>query len=252
MHRFYALAQEEDCAVLSPEDAHHALHVLRLHSGDPVEIVLGGKRYTAAIASATPDHVTARLTGTLPDTESTLRVTLFQGLPKGDKMELIVQKAVELGCAQIVPVAMSRCVVKLTAKDAAKKCERWQKIAREAGKQSGRTCEVTVTAPVPLATLSEHLSSLDAVLVPWEEEKSTGLRSFCLAHPQLHSLGIIIGPEGGISPEEIDILKRAGALPVTLGPRILRTETAGICALSAVMCLMGEMESGRERMEETL
>ena len=150
MHRFYAdgLGEIGSLVTLSEEDARHASRVLRMQPGDAAELFLDGRRFSAEIAEMTADGVTARLISELPSTEAKLRITLYQGLPKAEKMELIVQKAVELGAARVVPVAMSRCVVQLSAKDGAKKQERWQKIAREACKQSGRCQMMAVDAPI--------------------------------------------------------------------------------------------------------
>ena len=140
MHRFYVdenrIRQNE--AELTPEDTQHALRVLRLRRGDEAEIITGGIRYRALLKTAEPGTAVFCLMDPLPSTEPGLRINLFQGLPKADKMEWIIQKAVEIGVVRIVPVFMSRCMVKLNRKDALKKQERWQRIAREAGKQSGR------------------------------------------------------------------------------------------------------------------
>lgn len=150
MHRFYAdgLGEIGSLVTLSEEDARHASRVLRMQPGDAAELFLDGRRFSAEIAEMTAEGVTARLISELPSTEAKLRITLYQGLPKAEKMELIVQKAVELGAARVVPVAMSRCVVQLSAKDGAKKQERWQKIAREACKQSGRCQMMAVDEPI--------------------------------------------------------------------------------------------------------
>ena len=157
-------------------------------------------------------------------------------------MEWIVQKAVELGVSRIVPLAMERSVVQLSPKDAMKKQIRWQRIAHEACKQSCRCVEPSISQPMTIMQVSEVLNELDATVVPWEEEFTHNLRSFNQTFPTLTSIGIIIGPEGGISQHEIDLFCEYGCLPITLGPRILRTETAGICTISALMCLYGEME----------
>ena len=155
MHRFYAdgLGEIGSLVTLSEEDARHASRVLRMQPGDAAELFLDGRRFSAEIAEMTAEGVTARLISELPSTEAKLRITLYQGLPKAEKMELIVQKAVELGAARVVPVAMSRCVVQLSAKDGAKKQERWQKIAREACKQSGRCQMMAVDAPIAFPAL---------------------------------------------------------------------------------------------------
>ena len=244
MHRFYAQGAGEIGSVvaLSEEDAHHAARVLRMKVGDAAELFLDGRRFAAEIADMTAEGVTARLLRELPSTETALRVTLYQGLPKADKMELIVQKAVELGAARVVPVAMSRCVVQLSAKDGAKKQERWQKIAREACKQSGRCQMMAVDAPISFPALLTELPQHEAAIVPWEDAHGYSLTAFHREHPAIRDLAIVIGPEGGMSAEEIQRMKDASCRSVTLGPRILRTETAGLCALSALFCLYGELE----------
>ncbi len=157
-------------------------------------------------------------------------------------MDLIVQKSVELGVFRIVPVMMNRCVVRPDPKDMTRKLERWQKIAREACKQSGRCMVPEIAGPVILNRIGQSDLLPEVSIVPWEEASGFGPLAFRDSHPSLSSLGILIGPEGGIEEEEISCLKSAGFLPVTLGKRILRTETAGPAALSAFMSLYGEME----------
>ena len=214
-----------------------------------MEIIWDHHRYAACLTACTPKEASAVLVRQLPDTEPRLRLTLFQGLPKADKMDMIVQKAVELGVHRVVPVLMERSIVRPDEAGMRKKQERWQKIAREACKQSGRTDDMEVALPVPLSSLSETLTSLDAVAVPWEEAGAVSLRTWQADHADAISVGILIGPEGGISPGEIERLQSAGAQSVTLGPRILRTETAGLCAVSCLMLLYGEMELPPVRME---
>ena len=242
-HRFYAEeAAGADRFFLTAEDAHHALRVLRMQPGEELELFAGGRRMLAALEA--PDasgRLPARVIRPLPSTETALRLTLVQGLPKADKMEWIIQKAVELGVARIVPVRMSRCVVRLDDRDAEKKLLRWQRIAREAGKQSGRCVIPEVASPVDLRQVPSLAAALDACVVPWEECEGRGPLAFHNAHPALASLGIVIGPEGGIAPEEIAQL--SDCIPITLGRRILRTETAGLAAAAAFLALYGEMES---------
>ncbi|MBR3494453.1 MAG: 16S rRNA (uracil(1498)-N(3))-methyltransferase [Clostridia bacterium] len=245
MHRFFLETAPQPGAEvpLTPEDAHHACQVLRMQPGETAELLSGGARFLAEAVSIGPKEAVFRVLEPLPSTEPALRVTLFQGLPKADKMDWIVQKAVELGAAAVVPVAMERCVVKLDRKDAARRQERWQRIAREACKQSGRCEEPAVGLPLTLGALCAELRSFEAAVVPWEEAQGLSLPRFRAEHPEVRRLAVVIGPEGGIAPREIDVLREAGALPVTLGPRILRTETAGLASLAALMALWGEMEA---------
>ena len=240
MHRFYLDEGRED--TLLPEDARHALTVLRMKAGDRLEVFAGEQRWLAEIIETSGELVRIRRLSPLPSTEPRLRITLFQGLPKAEKMEWIIQKAAELGADRVVPVLMRRCVVQWKTADGARKLERWNRIAREACKQSGRCRIPEVSSPVPVNRLAPLLSSLSACAVPWEEADGMGPAAFVRAHPGLTSLGIVIGPEGGIDPEEMEILTREGCAAMTLGPRILRTETAGMATISAFMALYGEME----------
>lgn len=247
MHRFFA---DEGgiaggMASLNAEDSRHAVRVLRLAPGDEIELVAAPRRVLARIETADEARVTARVLRELRSTEADTRLTLYQGLPKADKMEFIVQKGTELGVSAIVPVAMERSVVRLVGKDAQKKAERWQKIAREAVKQCARAEVPEVCTPRRLAALEGELAALDLLMVPWEDARDGSIAA-CLAPFEGRKglrVGILIGPEGGISAKEADwLVKRAGGRLVTLGPRILRTETAGLAAIAVTMALRGEME----------
>lgn len=242
MHRFYIEegSMADGTARLTPEDARHALRVLRLQPGDACEVFAQGSRFDAVLDAVSGEEVTLRLLAEKPSTEPRLRVTLYQGLPKADKMELIVQKAVELGAARIVPVAMSRSIVKLDGKDAEKKRERWQRIAHEACKQSGRCLEPVVETPISSRELLRRLPDHALALVPWEDARHLTLKSVHVSHADALDAAIVIGPEGGMSAEEVGQMEALGALPITLGPRILRTETAGLCTLAGMMCLWDE------------
>ena len=247
MHRFFADESGicEGTARLSAEDSRHALRVLRLEVGDEVELVCEPTHYLAGIASVEDGVVTVAVRGELRPTEARTQVTLYQGLPKADKMELIAQKTTELGVYAIRPVAMERCVVKLEGKDAGKKIERWQKIAREAVKQCARTAVPEVLEVKKLAQLKEELAGLDVLVVPWEEARDGSIKTALAPFENREdlSVGILIGPEGGISQKEAQWLcENANAKLVTLGPRILRTETAGLASLTMVMAYRGEME----------
>jgi len=247
MHRFFADESGivKGYARLNAEDSAHALRVLRLETGEEIELVCAPERYLAVIERADMEGVLVRVLERLRETEARTRVTLFQGLPKADKMELIAQKLTELGAAAIQPAAMERCVVKLEGKDAGKKTERWQKIAREAVKQCARIDVPEILEPKKLSALTADFAALDVLIVPWEDARDGSIRA-CLEpfkEKEELSVGVLIGPEGGISEKEAKWLcENAGAKLVTLGPRILRTETAAIAAVTMIMTLRGEME----------
>ena len=244
MHRFYSTPDpgRDDLEWLTPEDSRHALTVLRLKPGDRVEVISLGRPWLAEIVGEENRIVCVRKLSSLPSTEPNLALTLFQGLPKADKMDWIVQKATEIGVSRVIPVVMDRCVVRLSADDARRKLDRWKKIVREAGKQSGRCVlpEILLPVTVPQLVCREDLPAVNAV--PWEEAGGFGPLALRETFPAPASLGILIGPEGGITADEISLLKQRGFLPMTLGRRILRTETAGLAAAAALLSLYGEME----------
>lgn len=243
MHRFYAdEAPTGELAPLSPEDVRHAQRVLRMQPGDAMELLFDGRRFAGVLAGMPNGELGCRITDELPTTEPALQITLYQGLPKAEKMDWIVQKAVELGASRVVPVSMRRCVVQLDARDGTRKQERWQKIAREAAKQSGRCQLMEVEAPITMNALASRLAAHEAALVPWEEAAGYSLNAFHTERPACKDVAVVIGPEGGIAPEEIVQMNKAGCRAVTLGKRILRTETAAMASIAALMCLYGEME----------
>jgi len=244
MHRFYPdpALSKDDFEFLTADDSRHALTVLRLKAGTQVEVISGGLRWLAEIVGEESRIVCVRKLSLLPSTEPKLAVTLFQGIPKADKMDWIVQKATELGVSRIIPVAMERSVVRLSEADGRKKTERWQKISREAGKQCGRCVLPEICPPATIEQLAAGTDLPALNVVPWEEAEGFGPLALHNAWPKTDSLGILIGPEGGISNREIGLLKSEGFLPMTLGKRILRTETAGIAAVASLMSLYGEME----------
>ena len=244
MHRFYPDPDPgpDGLALLSADDSRHALTVLRLKAGDRVEVMTSGQRWLAEIAGEENRIVRVRKLVPLPSSEPKLAITLFQGIPKADKMDWIVQKATELGVSRVVPVLMERSVVRFSAADGRKKTDRWQKISREAGKQCGRCVLPAIDLPLTLDQLAARPNLPALNVVPWEEAEGFGPLALREAYPVMESLGILIGPEGGISSREIALLKSKGFLPMTLGKRILRTETAGLAALASLMCLYGEME----------
>ena len=238
MHRFFAERLDAQTAALLPEEESHALRVLRLNVGDECQALMEGKVFAAVITETGPRVVLA-LKEAMPSPEPSVSVTLYQGIPKGDKMDFIVQKCTEAGVCRIVPVEFSRCVARWEGKDAAKKQARYQRIASEAAKQSGRAAAPEIALPLSFSAMFTEIEKHDLVLVPWEEQHGNGIRANW--HEE-KDVGMIIGPEGGISSEEIDRLKEAGAKPVTLGPRIFRTETAGLAAIISLLTLSGDME----------
>lgn len=243
MHRFFVESAESGSLLtLSPEDARHAVKVLRLREGDRIEAVEAETPWIAEITEINADHVFLRKTEPLPSSEPALRFTLYQGLPKSDKMDWIVQKAVELGVSRVIPVLLTRSVSRPDPKEATRKTARWQKIAGEAGKQSGRCVIPVVEEPLTLPRLLGRMDLPSVNAVPWEEASGFGPLAFRKRFPALTDVGVMIGPEGGITPEEIVMMEEAKFVTLTLGPRILRTETAGLAALASLMSLYGEME----------
>ncbi len=222
---------------LSQEESGHLLKSLRMRPGDDVQILAAKRLYEGEIASAGGGIVSVRVRSELPSPEPAVRVTLLQGLPKADKLEFIVQKATELGADRIQPVEMARSVARISATEEQKR-ERLARIALEAAKQAGRARVPQVLRAV---RLEEALQTLrGTVYVAWEEAAALRL-SQALAEDRPEEITLVIGPEGGIAAEEIARLVAAGAKPVTLGPRILRTETAGLCALAVIMAAFGDM-----------
>ena len=242
MHSFYIDAPLDGVAALPAEEAKHALKVLRLGPGDEVCAMDGaGGRWRGEIAGVAGGAVSVRLLETLPANESPLRLTVYEGLPKADKLDFIAQKLTELGAAALVPVRMERCVVKLDDRDGAKRRERLEKIAREAAKQCGRGIPTRVEAPMDWKRALQAMARHDALLIPWEDARGTRLADVCRALPDARDIGIVIGPEGGMSPGEVDAMRALGGKTVTLGPRILRTETAAVISAALAMQLWGDM-----------
>ena len=234
----------EKTAVISGGDVLHITKVLRLTAGARLTLCDGeGTDYEAEIASVEKDKVVLSLFEKKPsDTEPEVKVTLFQGLPKASKMEYIIQKCTELGVTDIVPVMTKRTVVKLeNAQAEKKKLERWNKIAQEAVKQCGRGKIPKVREVTDISGVVDCAADFDLLLLAYEEEKETSLASVLRSVKGVKTVGILIGPEGGFAPEEVEKLKTAGAKSVTLGKRILRTETAGHTVLTAVLYEFGEL-----------
>lgn len=227
-----------DLILIEGSDVNHMKNVLRMRQGEEVTISDGNNRqYLCEIKEYENEQAVLQIVEeTSTNTELPSRIYLFQGLPKQDKMELIVQKCVELGVYNIIPVATKRCVVKLDDKKARKKTERWQQIAESAAKQAGRGVIPEVQDVMNFKSALECAKKLDVVLIPYELAEGMQVTKQVISNIKPgQSVGIFIGPEGGFEREEVEMAIETGAKAITLGKRILRTETAGLTTLSVLM-----------------
>jgi 16S rRNA (uracil1498-N3)-methyltransferase len=220
-------------------DVNHIRNVLRMKIGDEIAVSNGvdGREYRCGIVAFAEDEIVCELRFIKEDgVELASEIYLFQGLPKADKMELIVQKAVELGVHEVIPVAAKRCVVKLDAKKAAAKVSRWQGIAEAAAKQSKRALIPQVHDVMTMREAIAYAGDMDVKLIPYElADDMEHTRQLIESVQPGQKVAVFIGPEGGFEESEIQEAQAAGTLPVTLGRRILRTETAGLVVLSWLM-----------------
>ena len=240
MHHFFVTpSQVKDGDIfVEGQDVNHLKNVLRVKPGEAVAVSDGDNRkYVCTVERYEEGAAVLRICEEQEaDTELPSRICLFQGLPKQDKMELIVQKAVELGVSEVVPVVTRRSVVKLDEKKAGKKVQRWQSIAESASKQAGRGHIPKVAQVAGFKEALLQASGLDVLLIPYElaeDMRETKKEIGSIVPGQ--SVGVFIGPEGGFEREEVEAAIEAGARPITLGRRILRTETAGLTTLSVLM-----------------
>ena len=242
MASFYLSEPREagEIALLAAEEGKHVLKVLRMGVGDELCAIDGcGGRFDAEIDSVEGGEVRVRLLNRLPDNEAAVRITLYQGLPKADKLEHVIQKATELGAAEIVCFPMQRCVSRPDEKSLPKKLERWQRIAASAAEQSGRGVIPRVLALGSYAEALVRASQASLALCFYENEDKLTLRG-AIGDADFSDAAILTGPEGGFAPVEIEQARAAGLRICTLGRRILRCETAPLCALSALMYATGE------------
>ena len=242
MHCFYVERPVDGVAVLPAEEAKHAARVLRLQPGAEICAMDGaGGRFRAEIAEISGDTVRARIVEPLDSHEPPVRITVYEGVPKADKLDFIAQKLTELGASALIPVKMERCVVKLDDKDGKMRRERLEKIAREAAKQCNRALPPAVSLPLTWKQALSEMAKHDLLLIPWEDARGTRLKDVFAERPGAKDIGIVIGPEGGMSAAEVDAMLTLGARTVTLGPRILRTETAAVVSAALAMQLWGDM-----------
>ena len=240
MHHFFVLPQavEGDTVTITGPDVNHIRNALRMRQGESLLISDGeGNDYHCRISLIESGLVEARVIERRESRELPVRLYLFQGLPKSDKMELIIQKAVELGVYEIIPVITKNAVVKLDAKKERSRLERWQAISESAAKQSGRSKIPKVEKVMLLKEALEMAEGLDRILIPYENQSGIDTMRKALEETgeDTRSIAVFIGPEGGFDESEILLAKEQGAVPVSLGRRILRTETAGLAILSLFM-----------------
>ena len=248
MRRLFYKGLLQDTIEITGADAHHLMHVMRARPGQAIIIVddenqVARMEMTAFCETAVTLTLRERLAA---DTESPIQLVLAQCLLKADKMDFVVQKAVELGAVGVVPVRSQNCVVRYDAKKAAGRRDRWQKIADEAAKQCGRTALVKV---MPIESLKDFLchawyeDDMDSeFLFCYENEQNVSMRE-CLQRTTSERYLLLIGPEGGFTLEEAETIVKAGGQSVTLGPRILRAETAAVAGLSIVQYEKGDLGS---------
>jgi 16S rRNA (uracil1498-N3)-methyltransferase len=248
LHRFFVGGSLTQGVVsVTGADLHHLRDVLRLKPGDEIAVAdADAKQAVARVTAVGRDEATAEVVHALPDIFEA-DVTLVQGLSRGPKMDLVMQKVTEIGIRRITPVVMKRSIVKLDPVERWERADRWRKIVAEAAKQSQRATLPTVDEPVDFAQLEHAVANLDVVLVPWEESAHTGVGEALRAAGATSAsrVGVVIGPEGGMEAAEVDTLIALGAVPVTLGPTILRTETAAIVAVALASYELGGLGGTR-------
>lgn len=245
MHRFFAEPGQigEKEIVITGADVNHIRNVLRMRADEEVLIADGqGAEYRCKLTELNENEVRAQILWKLDgNAELASAITLFQGLPKSDKMDLIVQKCVELGVDRIIPVSTKRAVVKLDAKKEQTRLKRWNTISESAAKQSGRGVIPEVSGVMSFGKALEEAKKLDVLLIPYEraEHMAETRRVMSEIRPG-QSVGIFIGPEGGFEESEVEEAVAAGARAITLGRRILRTETAGLAVMAMLSYLLEE------------
>jgi 16S rRNA (uracil1498-N3)-methyltransferase len=252
MRRFFVerLASNEKIVLITGKELHHLKDVLRLQNGDSVIVFDGkGREFAGSIKTVSKNEARIAIEKQLEALrESPFEIILAQGIAKSEKMEIIIQKATELGVSRIIPFIVSRVVPRTASEQITKKTQRWQSIALEAAKQCGRNVIPKIEEP---KTFPEVLKGWDEYtkIIPWEgvPTQSMGTRNNLKDILKMRSSGciVLIGPEGGFSDEEVAEAKKAGFMPVTLGPRILRTETAAISIAAIIQYELGDMGSLR-------
>lgn len=232
--------------VIIGEDVKHISNVLRMKPEDEVQVCNAETsiNYLISLEKFEKDKIYGKILKEIKsEAESSVNVNIFQGVPKSDKMELIIQKSTELGVKEITPVDMIRCVSKVSQKDEKKKLERWQKISEVAAKQSGRDIIPVINKINTIEDICKKINEYDMIIVPYEKAENMSLKDAIESIKKMNkinlSIGIVIGPEGGFDESEIEKLKTSGAMIITLGKRILRTETVALAMVSVIMYELG-------------
>lgn len=245
MHKFFVDEGSINGQIvcITGDDVKHLSGVLRLRQGDRIQVCDGkSNEYICAITEIEKKQVLCHIEESFKSTsEPPIKITLYQGLPKAQKMDLIVQKCTEIGVCRIVPVNTSRSVVRIDGKDLGSKLERWKRIAEEAAKQSNRGCIPEIGGLMDFKEALQDAMRLDMAVMPYEQEKAVGLRRALTQKNITVTYGIFIGPEGGFEEYEVREAVSKGITPVTLGPRILRTETAGFVSAACILYEIGDI-----------
>ena len=244
MPRFFVRNKQikETTIEILGEDVKHIKNVLRKQIGDDIEICNQDteKSYICKIEKIENESILVNIIEKLKSHDDKIKIDIYQGLPKADKMELIIQKSVELGANAIIPVAMKRCVVKIDSKDEVKKIARWQKIAESAAKQCGRDNIPEIGTITKIENIIKLINEYDSLIIAYENEKNNTIKKELLKIKKTFQqkgkikIAVVIGPEGGLEEKDVKLLQQNGAKIVTLGNRILRTETVALNILSVI------------------
>ncbi len=245
MHRFFVNRESiiTDHVKITGNDAEQIRKVLRIREGEEIAVLDGlGWEYKVKLTEIKKGHVTGEIIFKDFKSEDTkIKIVLGQGIPKGEKMDFIIQKATELGVNEIVPLKLERCIVKIPPLGGLEKIKRWQRIAKESSEQSLRRFIPSINTIYDLSQFCDKYNDTDLKIVLWEGEKINGLRKFLNEKGEVKSISVVVGPEGGLSSEEIEIANSYGFIPIGLGQRILRTETVALSVISILQFLYGDL-----------
>jgi 16S rRNA (uracil1498-N3)-methyltransferase len=226
---------------LAGQEAHHLLDVKRCKPGDIVELFDGtGKNYSARVDSASDGEITGVILDEMQGHKPVVAINLYTAVPKGERLDWLIEKAAELGVASVIPVVAARSLAKELSQN---KLDRWKRLSMAASKQCGRSDVMEISGSVPLAEAFKNLSKSSLSIIPWETQDSGSINGLSPQIKKFKTINIFIGPEGGFTQHEIDSAKLSGVVPVTLGPRILRVETAGLLAAVLAMSVSGEFDA---------